>query len=110
MRTLKEARIKEIVNNSTDIYNCLLNLYKEILPVSWDDIETLKPWGIRASREINECIIKLMHEKYSKDADPWNVNGLILNKGFGTDDIPAWKYRLTPDCYTLKAKQNNLTH
>ena len=104
MKTLKESRIKEIVSNSKDMHECLLMLYKEILPVKWEEIENLQPWGVRASREINECIITAMLDKFSKNGDCWNVNGLILNKGFGTDDLPAWKYKLTPDCYTLKVK------
>lgn len=107
MKTLSKERIAEIVDRSDNVHECLLKLFKEVLlPISWDDIENIRPWGIHINRTTSEFILQAMHEKFTgKDGDPWTVNGLILNKGFSGqhDDLNDWEVRIADYCYTLKS-------
>jgi|BioPla2DNA2_1021312.scaffolds.fasta_scaffold41612_4 hypothetical protein len=106
-KNLSEERILEIVGSSKDVYECLLNLYKEVLfPIQWEEIETMKPWGVQINRKTSEFILQEMHNEFTgHDGDPWIVNSLILNKGFSSqyDDLKDWEVRITDDCYTLKS-------
>lgn len=108
MKDLTKERITEIVENSSDMYEALLNLYKEaISPVSWDDIVTINPWGIHTNQKTGEFILEEMHRKFTgSTGDPWPVNALILNKGFSAshDEVPDWRIEIADDCFTVKQK------
>lgn len=109
MKILSEKRILEIVGNSKDVYVCLLNLYKEVLPFDWEDIENLKPWGVQINEKTAQFILQEMHNEYTgHDGDPWIVNSLFLNKGFSCqhNDLKDWEVRITDDCFTLKTRRD----
>jgi hypothetical protein len=105
---LTKERIVKIANDSSDIYECLLNLYKEVLPVEWDKIDSLKPWGVQVNQSTSMFILAQMHRRFTTE-DAWPVNSLILNKGFSSqhEDLKDWEVRITEDAFTLKTEKTN---
>ena len=104
-KELSKERISEIVGASKDPFECLLNLYQEVLPVPWDDCEAIRPWEIHMNAKTAEFILEAMHADFTgHDGNPWIVNGLMLNKGFSAahEEVGDWKVRVTDNAYTLK--------
>lgn len=107
-KELSKERITEIVSSSSDAYECLLNLYNEVLPVSWKDVKSIFPWKIQTNRKTAEFILEAMHSDFTgHDGDPWIVNSLILNKGFSAshEEVDDWKVRVEDDAYILNEKE-----
>jgi len=107
VKPLSQETIKSIVTNAEAAPIALLNLFKEVLkPIDWDTIERIQPWKIQINEKTGLCILHEMHRKFSTEIgrDPWEVNSLILNKGFSShhSDVADWEVRIMDDCITLK--------
>ena len=93
---LTSQKIDQIVEQSGDLAECLVNLYKTALP-NWDNIKIVKHYPI-VSEATAWYILDQMSKKYG---DGWAVKGLWLNKGFSHDEVPDWTIIIPKNCYEL---------
>ncbi len=79
--------IDKICDESPDVYQAFLNLYKYAVP-TFDQVKQIKGFPLISDKTAEYCLSKL-HEKTT---DPWEANSLWLNKGFSSEcGIPDWK-------------------
>jgi hypothetical protein len=95
---LTQERILKVIELAGTISECLRDLYKEILPVKWDDIKIIRVWP-QVNRKTGVFILDEMHKKW----DPITCNMLWLNKGFSSshDELKDWEVAIPDDCYEL---------
>jgi len=96
---LSKEIIQKIVEKSTDVVDCLILLYSEVIkPTTFEEVEQFNDFP-KTNRETSQFILEQMEEKY----EILDVNMLWLNKGFGEDEtLKDFEVKLSKNCYQLK--------
>ena len=96
---LTKLRIRELRNISESVSEFLVNLYSEVIPDKWDDIEYFNSYP-QCNKNTALIIMEEMHKKW----DPIQSNMLWLNKGFSSshDTLSDYDIRIPDNCYVLK--------
>ena len=97
-KILKPERIDEIISESQSISGAIVNLYKEVIDVKWEDILTWNKWP-----HVNYNTALFILDAMAKKWDKLTVNMLWLNKGFSSfhDELNDWEVVIPDDAYEL---------
>jgi len=96
---LSKKTIQQIVEKSTNVVDCLILLYSEVIkPTTFEEVEQFNDFP-KTNRETSQFILKQMGEKY----EILDIFMLWLNKGFGEDEtLKDFEVKLSKNCYQLK--------